>query len=66
MVVDLKKLKSNQKYKKYDRIIRNKLRHTLREYEKILNMSFSKDFNTYKYAYPLIAKVYIRLKMLKK
>lgn len=66
MVVDLKKIKNNQKYKRYERIIRNKLCHTLKEYEKELNMSFSKDFNTYKYAYPLIAKVYNRLKMLKK
>ena len=66
MVVDLRKIKNNQKYQRYEKIIRNKLCHTLKTYEKVLNMNFSKDFNTYKYAYPLKAKVYNRLKMLKK
>ena len=62
MVVNLKRLKNKKEYEEYEKIIRKKLRNTLKRYEKELGLSLSDDFTVYKYAYPFEAKVYSRLK----
>lgn len=64
MLFNLKSLKGKTEYKQYEKCVRNKLKMTLKIYENRLGLSFSKDFNTYKYAYPYKAKIYNRLKML--
>ena len=66
MVVFLRNIKGKKEFAEYEKIIRRKLRNSLRNDKKILQMSFSNDFNTYKYAYPYLAKVYNRLRMIKK
>ena len=64
MLHNLRYLKTDKTYRKYEKIIRNKLRQTLKLYSKDLGISFKTGFNTYKYAYPIRAKVYNRIKML--
>lgn len=66
LVYNLRCLKGKKKFEKYERDVRHRLKGVLKKYEKTLNMSFSKDFNTYKYAYPLKAKIYNRLRLTKK
>ena len=53
---------SGGEFKSYNTALRKKLRSVLKEYSDILGLSFKKDFNIYKYAYPVRAKVYRRLK----
>lgn len=62
LVYNLRCIKKKKEYKKYEYLLRNKLKRALEENENHLDLSFYKDFNTYKYAYPLKAKVYSRLK----
>ena len=65
LVYNLRCLKGQTEYKNYESVVREKLRNVLKQYEKRLNMSFEKDFNTYKYAYPLRGKIYSRLRIQK-
>ncbi len=64
MIVSLRYLKSHKSYDKYEKIIKKKLRKTLKNHNEELGMSFKNDFNTYKYAYPIRAKIYNRIKIL--
>ena len=54
---NLKSLKGKDEFSSYEKLLRTKLRRVLKTYKKRLGLSFSKDYNTYKYAYPLWAKV---------
>lgn len=62
ILFNLRAIKGKSEFSSYENRLRKKLKKTLKAHKKLLNLSFSKDFNTYKYAYPLIAKVYKRLK----
>lgn len=66
LLYSLRQMKGNKEFKKHEKIVRNKLRMTIKIHEKRLKMNFSKDFNTYKYAYPLKAKIYNRLVLVNK
>ena len=63
LVYNLRCIKNKSEFKEYEVLLRNKLKKTLAENEEFLHLSFSNDFNTYKYAYPLKSKIYNRLKI---
>lgn len=63
MVYNLKILKGNSEYRSYQRQIRQKLRRTLSQEKKTIGLSFREDFRAYKYAYPVLSKIYRRLRM---
>lgn len=65
LVYSLRNMKGHKEYRKQSSEVRNKLRRVLREHRQLLDISFEKDFNIYKYAYPIIAKMYRRIKSLK-
>lgn len=65
MVINLRRLKGTSEFKKYEVLIRKKLKAILMKYQKRLGMSFCKDFNTYKYAYPYKGKVYNRIRSIR-
>lgn len=58
LVYSLRNMKGHPEYRKNVQCVRQKLRVILKREHKALGLSFKKDFNTYKYAYPFIAKVY--------
>ncbi len=62
LLFNLRAIKGKDEFSSYQKPLRRKLKSTLKTHKKLLNLSFSKDYNTYKYAYPLIAKVYGRVK----
>lgn len=62
LVYALRNMKGKIEFTKEYKDVRNKLRKVLKEKKQLLDMNFEKDFNTYKYAYPIIAKVYRRIK----
>lgn len=62
LLFNLRIIKGKREFLIFEKQLRNKLRQTLKTHKKLLNMSFSKDYNTYKYAYPFIAKIYNRIK----
>ena len=62
LVHSLRNMKGVAEYRRDATIVRKKLRHVLKEHKVVLGLSFDKDFNTYKYAYPTIARIYRRLK----
>lgn len=62
LVYSLRNMKGNKEFQKEYVVVRKKLRNVLKQHHDLLGMSFGKDFNTYKYAYPIIAKIYRRLK----
>lgn len=62
MVYALRNMKGKKEFAKEYIEVRDKLRKILKEQKQLLNMNFEKDFNTYKYAYPITAKVYRRIK----
>ena len=64
MVLALRNMKGKKEFVKEYREVRNKLKNVLKNHSQLLEMNFEKDFNTYKYAYPIIAKVYRRIKCL--
>lgn len=64
LVHSLRNMKGVAEYRRNVAIVRKKLRHVLKEHKGVLGLSFDKDFNTYKYAYPTIARIYRRLKKL--
>lgn len=55
-------IKGKKEFSLYENQLRKKLRKTLKVHKKLLNLSFSKDYNIYKYAYPFVAKIYGRIK----
>lgn len=65
LVYSLRNMKGKKEFSKAYMKVQNKLRVALKENHKLLDMSFGKDFNTYKYAYPVIAKIYRRIVSLK-
>ena len=64
LVINLRQLKGQKQFSEHEKNIRKKLRLALTQYEKTLNLSFKNDFNTYKYAYPLKAKIYRKFKLI--
>ena len=62
LVYNLKCLKGQKQFSRYEKTVRKKLQKTLLEHKERLKLSFDTDFNTYKYAYPLKAKIYRRIK----
>jgi len=65
LVYSLRNMKNKREFSRKAAEVRNKLRITLLQYHKLLDVSFRKDFNTYKYAYPIAAKVYRRIMNIK-
>ncbi len=63
LVYFLRYLKTHSEYRKYERLVRRKLRRSLHTEKCELGLSFRNDYQTYKYAYPFAAKVYRRLQM---
>lgn len=61
LVHSLRNMKGRSEYRAQERRTRAKLRETLKQERQTLDLSFKKDFNTYKYAYPFAAKVYRRI-----
>lgn len=51
----------NKKDKRTYKSLQNKLRMQLMKYSKVLGYSFKQDINTYKYAWPILAKCYRRI-----
>lgn len=66
LVYSLRNMKGYKEFAKANAEVRKKLRKVLKEHQELLDVSFKKDFNTYKYAYPIIAKVYRRISSLRK
>ncbi len=62
ILFNLRAIKGKKEFLNYEKQLRNKLKQTLKTHKKLLNLSFSKDYNTYKYAYPFISKIYNRIK----
>ena len=62
-IYNIKSIGDEKKYRKYKVLIRNKLRKTLKGEKRRMGFSLKKDFNTYKYAYPFLMKIYRRLFM---
>ncbi len=62
ILFNLRAIKGKSEFSSYSIILRKKLKKTLKAHKKLLNLSFSKDYNIYKYAYPFVAKVYNRIK----
>ncbi len=61
----IKKIGGKKQYQRYVKIIRNKLRWILFKERKILSYNIDDQFNIYKYAYPIIMKIYRRFKRIK-
>lgn len=66
LVYALRNMKNKKEFAKAYRKVRKKLRNVLKSNRQLLDMNFEKDFNTYKYAYPIVAKIYRRLKSIKR
>lgn len=62
MLYNLRTIKGKNEFASYEKQIRTKLKKTLKQYKKMLNLSFEKDYNIYKYAYPVTAKIYNKLR----
>lgn len=58
----LKQISKKNKFQKYKKIIRYKLRNAIKQNKEILQIDRKNNSNIYKYAYPLRFKVYERLK----
>ncbi len=57
LLFNLRSIKGKREFSSYERLLRKKLRRVLKANQARLGLSFSKDYNTYKYAYPFWAKV---------
>ena len=66
LVYSLRNMKNHKEFKKEYHEVQKKLKKVLKDHHDLLGMTFEKDFNTYKYAYPFVAKVYRRLMNLKR
>ena len=58
---NMRDTKNKSEFKLYYKILRKKLKKTLKTHRDYLNISFKNNINIYKYAYPFSAKVYRRL-----
>lgn len=63
LIRNIRDTKNKAEYKRYCSVLKYKLKKVLKQHKQYLNLSFNKDFNIYKYAYPLKAKVYRRVLM---
>lgn len=61
LIYTLKNMKGHNEYSEHEKTVRQKLRRILSTEKQTLGLSFRKDFNTYKYAYPFAAKLYRRI-----
>lgn len=61
LVYSMRNMKGHKEFAKANAEVRRKLRKVLKEHQKLLDVSFKKNFNMYKYAYPLAAKLYRRV-----
>lgn len=66
LVYSMRNMKGHKEFAKANATVRKKLRSVLREHRDLLGVSFEKNFNIYKYAYPIVAKVYRRINSLRK
>ena len=58
---NMRDIRDKSEYMIYYKILRKKLRQTLKTHKDYLKMSFKNNINVYKYAYPISAKIYRRL-----
>lgn len=63
IIWNMKLTKNDPKLKKYYFQLRKKLRLVLARHKKYLGLTYKKDINIYKYAYPLSAKIYRKFRL---
>ena len=63
IINNMRLIKNKKEFLKYERLLKKKLRTTVIDNKDILNFTYKNNFDILKYAYPIRAKVYRKLKL---
>lgn len=63
MCEHMRTIRDIEQYQEYSKKLRNELRRGIKEYKTLLNLSYRTSYRFYKYAYPVRAKIYRKLRM---
>lgn len=58
----MRAIRDKKQYQEYLKKLRNEIRRGIKEYKTLLNLSYQTSYRFYKYAYPIRAKIYRKLR----